>query len=60
MSVLRLWGIRLPMIYLFKRFTGLAEYGIWVSMLASNIIIDLFALWLYKRGKWFTEPQTEH
>ncbi len=60
MSILRLWGIRLPMIYLLRRFTDLGPTGVWISMLASNVLIIVFAVWLYFKGKWLESPKVSH
>ncbi|HZK10683.1 MAG TPA: MATE family efflux transporter, partial [Clostridia bacterium] len=52
MDLGRLWLIRLPMIYLFKNFTEFGSQGIWFSMTSSNVLIILYAWWLYTRGRW--------
>ncbi len=59
-SILRLWGIRLPLIYFFKSFTSLGSTGLWVSMLASNVIIVIVGGILYWKGKWYTDPIVRH
>ena len=56
MSILRLWGIRLPMIWAFRYFTDLGPNGVWISMLVSNALIILFAAVLFFRGKWMESP----
>ena len=60
MSVLRLWAVRLPLIWGFRKFTNLGSRGVWISMLASNIFIILFAMILYYRGKWLESPKIRH
>lgn len=40
-NVLRLWGLRIPLIYLFERFTHLQQVGIWWAMILSNLIVCL-------------------
>ncbi|NMA00173.1 MAG: MATE family efflux transporter [Clostridiaceae bacterium] len=60
MSIGRLWGLRLPMIFLFQRYTNIGEKAIWIAMLASNVLIDLFGFFLYRKGKWFNEPKLKH
>jgi putative MATE family efflux protein len=52
MEIGRLWAIRLPMILLFKHFTTIGETGIWFSMSFSNLIICIYAMTIYVRGKW--------
>ncbi len=59
-SILRLWGIRLPLIYLFKSFTSLGATGLWISMLASNIIVIIVGAIMYWKGKWYTDPIVRH
>lgn len=56
MSILRLWGIRLPLIWAFRYFTDLGPTGVWISMLASNALIIIFAVGLYWKGKWLDSP----
>lgn len=52
MAVLRLWGIRIPMILFFKAMTDLGATGIWIAMAVSNVLIDLYGYWVYRRGLW--------
>ncbi len=52
MEIGRLWFVRLPMILLFKYFSGMNEVGIWLSMSSSNLIICLYGYLIYKRGRW--------
>ncbi len=51
MSMGRLWFIRIPMVLIFKNFTGLEQTGIWISMLVSNIVIILYALTIFRTKK---------
>ncbi len=60
LSIVRLWGFRLPLIYFFKTFTNLGTTGVWISMLASNILIIMFGLYYYWKGKWYREPIVNH
>lgn len=60
LSILRLWGIRLPLIYVFRRMTELGPMGVWISMLASNVLVIIFGFWLYRRGKWLENPNISH
>lgn len=52
MEIGRLWLIRIPMILIFKYFTGLGSTGIWVAMSVSNLIIDLYGYYIYRKGSW--------
>ncbi len=49
----RLWGLRIPMIYLFSHYTGVGATGIWWSMCLSNIIICVLGQILYKVKPWY-------
>jgi putative MATE family efflux protein len=59
-SILRLWGIRLPLIYFFKSFTSLGSTGLWIAMLASNILVIMVGAIIYWKGKWYTDPIVRH
>jgi putative MATE family efflux protein len=52
MEVGRLWLIRIPMILIFKYFTSMGSVGIWISMSMSNLIIDIYGFYIYKKGEW--------
>ena len=49
MSTARLWGLRLPMIWLFRHFTDLGRFGIWWAVLLSLVFVDLFGMFLFKK-----------
>ena len=59
MEVGRLWGMRLPMILLFKTFTDIGSLGVWISMTSSNFLICVFAFLMYRYGKW-QQPALHH
>ncbi|WP_069650673.1 MATE family efflux transporter [Caloranaerobacter ferrireducens] len=48
----RLWGLRIPLIVLFKKFTDLGTNSVWFAMVLSNAIICLVGLGIYMTGKW--------
>ncbi|MBU1093552.1 MAG: MATE family efflux transporter [Firmicutes bacterium] len=48
-TTMRLWILRIPLIYIFKEFTNLGSSGIWYAMLASNILIAFVGYYLYQR-----------
>lgn len=52
LSTFRLWGIRIPAIILFQRFTSLNQTGIWWAMILSNVVICLIGQILYKTKLW--------
>ena len=49
MSTTRLWGLRLPMIWLFQQFTDLGRFGIWWAVLLSLVFVDLFGMFLFRK-----------
>ena len=59
-SIGRLWVIRLPMIYLFQRYSSWGSEAVWIAMLLSNVLIDVFGFYLLFKGKWFHEPKIKH
>ncbi|MDR7871219.1 MAG: MATE family efflux transporter [Tissierellaceae bacterium] len=52
MEIGRLWGLRIPMILLFKYFTEIGSDGIWFSMSASNLFVCVYGFIIYKSNKW--------
>ncbi|NLB10495.1 MAG: MATE family efflux transporter [Clostridiaceae bacterium] len=60
LSILRLWGLRLPLVLLFQRYTNRGATGIWISMSLSNSMLMPAGLRLYLRGKWIKEPRIDH
>ena len=48
----RLWGLRIPLIIIFKNFTNLGSLGIWYAMILSNFLIVFIGFLIYKTGKW--------
>ncbi len=52
MSMIRLWGIRIPLILIFKNYTNFGSSGIWYAMIFSNFIVCVLGFWLYKFGNW--------
>lgn len=49
LAVVRLWFIRLPMIYAFRTFTDIGRSGIWYAMVISNFLMVFFGLYLLKK-----------
>lgn len=49
MSTVRLWVIRLPMILFMSKCTNLGASGIWYAMVASNLLILIVGIFLYRR-----------
>lgn len=53
LSTFRLWGIRIPLIYLFQYFTDLGPTGIWWAMCISNAIVCIVGEYLYRKDIWY-------
>lgn len=51
LSVFRLWGCRIPMIYIF-RFLGFGPTGIWWSMVLSNLLTCVVGQGMYHTHRW--------
>ncbi len=60
LSIMRLWGLRLPLLLIFQNFTSLGATGIWIAMLASNALLLPLELWLYWKEDWFRNPKISH
>jgi len=54
LSSCRLFVVRIPIIYLFARFTNLEHIGIWIAMIVSNLIICVSGQILYNKFPWTT------
>jgi len=54
-GVTRLWGLRIPLILIFKNFTDLGSSGIWYAMLLSNFGIAIIGFFFMKQIKY--EPK---
>ncbi|EOC99241.1 MATE family efflux transporter [Caldisalinibacter kiritimatiensis] len=48
----RLWGLRIPLIVIFKNFANLGPNSVWYAMILSNLIICLVGLGIYSTGRW--------
>ncbi|MEA1992853.1 MAG: MATE family efflux transporter [Euryarchaeota archaeon] len=51
-SLIRLWGFRLPLAYVFAFVVGMYARGIFLGMALSNIIAAAIAVALYSKGWW--------
>lgn len=52
MEIGRLWGVRIPMILIFKYLTEIGADGIWFSMSVSNLVVCVYGYIIYKSNKW--------
>ncbi len=59
MEVIRLWGIRLPMIWILQALHAWTRDGIWYAMIVSNLLVVVLGLWFYRNGKWKTRVMKE-
>lgn len=50
----RLWVLRIPMVLLARAYNHLGAEYIWYAMVTSNVLIVLFGLFIFLRGKWKT------
>lgn len=52
MGLIRLWGMRLPLVYVFAFILGWYSAGVWAGMALSNVVGSAMALGVYKLGWW--------
>ena len=52
LNVLRLWGVRLPLAWLFGQLFDWGPTGVWIAMCSSNMVVFMGAILVHKRGKW--------
>jgi Na+-driven multidrug efflux pump len=51
-NIIRLWVLRVPLLYIMAFGLGWGPVGIWWSMFASNLGVTLIAYALYKTDRW--------
>lgn len=51
-NIVRLWGLRIPVVFLLVAFTAFGPVSIWIGMFASNLLVAAASLILLSRGKW--------
>ena len=51
-SLFRLWGLRLPLVYLLGFTAGLGPDGVWWAMLASNFGAAVLSFAFFLTGNW--------
>ena len=52
LSLSRLWGLRIPLVYIFAFVIGWYSTGVWFGMALSNVIGALAALYILSMGRW--------
>ena len=54
LSIVRLWGIRVPFAYILSKTLHMGATGIWLAMFLSNIIVSIWGLFWFRTGRWIT------
>lgn len=49
---LGLWGIRLPLSFVFSKGLGMGIVGVWLAMVIDLVVRFLLSAWRYRQGKW--------
>lgn len=52
MNITRLWGLRVPLVYLIPALFSVGSHGIYMAMLASNVITTIWACYVFRKGRW--------
>lgn len=52
LNLTRLWGLRLPFVFLFAIFLSMNSIGVWTGMALSNVVAFGLAMGVYKTGWW--------
>ncbi len=52
LNIIRLWGIRVPVVFLLVAFTAFGPVSIWIGMFTSNLLVAAAGLIILSRGKW--------
>lgn len=47
-----LWGIRLPLSFVFGRWLGMGIYGVWLAMTVDLVVRFGLSAWRYRSGRW--------
>lgn len=50
-SMIRLWLIRIPLLFIFINFTNMEQMGVWVAMIISNIVVLFYGHYHYVTDK---------
>jgi len=51
-SLLRQWGLRIPLAYLFGSILGWGSIGIYAGMGVANVVCAIITIWVFMAGKW--------
>lgn len=58
MASVRLWAIRLPLVFLSVEFTDLGPLGVWYAMLISNLVMLPLGMYLYDKVDFLPKVPT--
>lgn len=59
-SFLRLWGLRVPLSYIFGFILKMNSTGVWIGMTISNFITAFVAVSLFLKGTWKKKVIEDH
>jgi len=59
-SFLRLWGLRVPLSYIFGFVLKMNSTGVWIGMTISNFITMLVAILFFLKGSWKRRVIEDH
>ncbi len=54
-TLVSLWGLRVPLAYVLAVSIGMGSFGAWVAMSASQSVQGIMAMVAFKRGHWKTK-----
>lgn len=52
LDILRLWGLRVPLSFIFALYLGMQSTGVWIGMALSNVIAAIVAIVILSMGRW--------
>jgi len=52
LNIIRLWGLRVPVVFMLVAFTALGPVSIWIGMFTSNLLVAIAGFVILSRGKW--------
>jgi len=51
-TILAIWGIRIPLGFVLVRFAGLGLLGAWIGMMVDMVVRSIIKTLVYLRGNW--------
>lgn len=49
------WALQIPLAYLLAKPLGMGPSGVFVSIIVSETVLTILAVWLFRRGRWKTQ-----